>query len=59
MFSFTWQADTDFHSLWWSRLRLVCTTFHGDNNELGTACGRYYRPVLAPYYSGYSGSEIK
>ena len=20
--------------------------FHGDNNELGTACGRYYRPAL-------------
>ncbi|CAK9007908.1 unnamed protein product [Durusdinium trenchii] len=22
--------------------------FHGDNNELGTACGRYYRWVLGP-----------
>jgi hypothetical protein len=27
MFSFTWQANTDFRSLWCSRLRLVCTTF--------------------------------
>ena len=29
--------------------------FHGDNNELGTACGRYYRPS-APNKSGSSGS---
>jgi len=20
--------------------------FHGDNNELGTACGRYYRVIV-------------